>query len=74
MDSSHSYRVTASWGARRNGKVTAEGIVTLKPTLSIAQHQDRELANRLLAKADEGCLIARSLACAVHLQPLVLAP
>ena len=141
MDSSHSYRVTASWGARRNGEVTAEGIVpsvqfstppefkgdpgywtpehllvaavascyiaafyalaglskleflgiellaegilgkpegnlrftsvTLKPTLSIAQHQDRELANRLLAKADEGCLIARSLVCPVHLEPVV---
>lgn len=133
MDSSHSYRVTASWGGERNGKVTAEGIVpsvqfstppefkgdpshwtpehllvaaiascyiatfyslaelskleflglelpakgilgkpegklrftntSLKPTLSIAPHQDRELANRRLAKADEGCLVARSLVC-----------
>lgn len=45
--------------------------ITLKPTLNIAQHRDRELANRLLAKAEQGCLIARSLACPVHLEPLV---
>jgi len=45
--------------------------IVLKPTLNIAQHRDRELATRLLAKAHEGCLIARSLICPVHLEPLV---
>ena len=45
--------------------------IILKPTLNIAQHRNRELANRLLGKAHEGCLIARSLICAVHLEPLV---
>jgi peroxiredoxin-like protein len=45
--------------------------IILKPTLNIVQHRDRELANRLLARAEQGCLIARSLACPVHLEPLV---
>ena len=45
--------------------------IVLKPTLKIAQHRDRELANRVLAKAHQGCLIARSLICPVHLEPLV---
>ena len=45
--------------------------IVLKSTLNIAQLGDRELANRLLAKAHKGCLIARSLICPVHLEPLV---
>ena len=45
--------------------------VVLKPTLNIAKTGDRELANRLLAKAHEGCLIARSVVCPVHLLPRV---
>ena len=45
--------------------------INLKPTLNLAQHRDRELANRLLAKAHHRSLIARSLTCPVHLEPLV---
>ena len=45
--------------------------IVLKPTVNIARHEDGELANRLLAKAEEGCLIARCLTCPVHLEPLV---
>jgi len=45
--------------------------IVLKPTVNIARPEDGELANRLLARAHEGCLIARSLACPVHLEPLV---
>ena len=45
--------------------------IYLKPTLNIARHSDNELANRLLAKAHEGCLISRSLICPAHLEPLV---
>ena len=45
--------------------------IYLKPTLNITRHRDNELANRLLTKAHEGCLIARSLICPVHLEPLV---
>lgn len=45
--------------------------IVLKPTVNIARHEDGELANRLLEKAEEGCLIARSLACPVHLEPVV---
>ena len=52
------------------GKLQFTSIV-LKPRVNIARHEDGELANRLLAKAEEGCLIARSLACAVRLEPLV---
>jgi|SRR5580765_219517 len=45
--------------------------IVLKPTLTITQGQDRELADRLLEKAQQGCRIARSLVCPVHLEPLV---
>jgi organic hydroperoxide reductase OsmC/OhrA len=45
--------------------------IVLKPTLDIAQREDLELENRLLEKAEQGCLIARSLVCPVHLEPLV---
>jgi len=55
---------------KTEGKLQFTGVV-LKPTVNIARHEDGELANRLLAKAEEGCLIARSLACPVHLEPLV---
>jgi len=45
--------------------------IVLKPTVNIARHEVGELAVRLLAKAEEGCLIARSLAGPVHLEPFV---
>jgi len=45
--------------------------IVLTPTLTITQSQDRELANRLLEKAQRGCRIAGSLVCPVHLEPLV---
>ena len=52
------------------GKLQFTSIV-LKPTVNIARHEDGELTNRLLTKAHEGCLIARTLACPVQLEPLV---
>jgi organic hydroperoxide reductase OsmC/OhrA len=45
--------------------------IVLTPTLTITQSQDREPANRLLEKAQQGCRIARCLVCPVHLEPLV---
>jgi len=45
--------------------------IVLRPTVKIARHEDSDLADRLLAKAEEGCLIARSLACPIHLEALV---
>jgi len=45
--------------------------IVLKPTLSIALQKDRQLADRFLAKAHDGCLIARSLACPVRLESSV---
>jgi organic hydroperoxide reductase OsmC/OhrA len=45
--------------------------IVLRPTLNIARFEDRELAHRLLDKAHEGCLIARSLICLVRLEPMV---
>jgi len=55
---------------KTDGKMQFTSIV-LKPTVHIARHEDGELANLVMAKAEEGCLIARSLACPVHLEPLV---
>ena len=45
--------------------------IMLKPIVKIARQEDGELASRLLTRAEEGCLIARSLACPVQLEPLV---
>jgi organic hydroperoxide reductase OsmC/OhrA len=45
--------------------------IVLKPTLTMAQNQDRERANQLLEKAEQECLITRSLKCPVVVEPLV---
>jgi organic hydroperoxide reductase OsmC/OhrA len=45
--------------------------IVLKPTLTIVQSRDRELADRLLEKALQVCRIARCLVWPVHLEPLV---
>ena len=45
--------------------------IVLRPSLMIAYDNELERAKRILEKADEGCLIARSLACPVHMEPLV---
>jgi peroxiredoxin-like protein len=46
--------------------------VVLRPRLTIARAEDRERGNRLLNKAEKNCLVARSLACAVVLEPAVI--
>ena len=53
-----------------DGKLRFTEIV-LKPTLTIIQNEDRERANRLLEKAEQECLIKRSLKCPVVMEPLV---
>lgn len=45
--------------------------VRLRPVLKIAREQDRERADRLLAKAERSCLIARSISSRVTLEPTV---
>ena len=45
--------------------------VVVRPRLKIAHAQDAERANRLLQKAEKACLVARSLACPVALEPAV---
>jgi peroxiredoxin-like protein len=45
--------------------------VVMRPRLKIAHAQDAERANRLLQKAEKACLVARSLACPVALEPAV---
>ncbi len=46
--------------------------VVLRPRLTIAQTEDKERGNRLLHKAEKNCLVARSLACPVVLEPAVI--
>jgi peroxiredoxin-like protein len=53
-----------------DGKLRFTEIV-LQPSLMIAYDNELERAKRILEKAEEGCLIARSLACPVHMEPLV---
>jgi peroxiredoxin-like protein len=45
--------------------------ITLRPELMTAYNDELERAKRILEKAHEGCLIARSLTCPVLMQPLV---
>lgn len=52
------------------GKLRFTGIV-LRPKLELLRHEDRERAIRLLEKAEQGCLIARSLACSVTMEPSI---
>ncbi len=46
--------------------------VVLRPRLSIARTEDKELGNRLLHKAEKNCLVGRSLACPVVLEAAVI--
>lgn len=46
--------------------------INLRPRLSIAQEKDRERGARLLEKADQKCLIVRSLACPTVLEPEIV--
>ena len=48
--------------------------IVLQPTLTVFQSQDRDRAYRLLERTEHGCLIARTLACPVSMQPLVEMP
>ncbi|MBS1841548.1 MAG: OsmC family protein [Acidobacteria bacterium] len=48
--------------------------IILQPTLTILQAQDRDRAYALLERTEHGCLIARSLACPVMMEPLVKSP
>lgn len=46
--------------------------IVLRPTLTIHREQDRERASRLLEKAERVCLISRSLACTIVLEPKIV--
>lgn len=46
--------------------------IELHPRLTIARQEQRRLANRLLTKAKESCLVGRSLSCPVELEPAVI--
>jgi peroxiredoxin-like protein len=45
--------------------------IRLRPELMTAYNDELERGKRILEKAHEGCLIARSLACAILMEPLV---
>ena len=45
--------------------------VAIHPHLVIAKEEDRERAVRILQKAGKYCLVARSLACPVKLEPVI---
>lgn len=46
--------------------------VVLRPRLTIARAEDKERGNRLLQKAEQNCLVGRSIACPVVLEPAVI--
>ena len=45
--------------------------IVIHPTLILGAIEDHDLGNRLLKKAAQGCLIARSLACPVIMEEVV---
>jgi peroxiredoxin-like protein len=53
-----------------DGKLAFSEIV-MTPTLTVAENEDHDLGNRLLKKAEQGCLIARSLVCEVKMEAVV---
>lgn len=53
-----------------DGRLGFAGVV-IRPTLVIGASEDHERGNRLLAKAEQGCLIARSLTCPVTIEARV---
>ena len=46
--------------------------VILRPRLTIARAEQHQLGNRLLHKAKENCLVGRSVACPVVLEPALI--
>ncbi len=46
--------------------------VVLRPRLTIARAEDKERGNRLLHKAEKNCLVGRSLACPIVLEPALI--
>lgn len=45
--------------------------ITIRPTLTIADHQERSRAERLLAKAKQLCLVSRALSVVTKFEPRV---
>jgi peroxiredoxin-like protein len=45
--------------------------IVLQPTVTILQNQERDRVYGLLERTEKGCLIARTLACPVVMEPLV---
>jgi organic hydroperoxide reductase OsmC/OhrA len=46
--------------------------VVLRPRLTIERAEDKDRGNRLLHKAEKNCLVGRSLACPVVLEPALI--
>jgi organic hydroperoxide reductase OsmC/OhrA len=46
--------------------------VVLRPRLTIAREEDKERGSRLLHRAEKNCLVGRSLACPIVLEPALI--
>jgi peroxiredoxin-like protein len=46
--------------------------VVLRPRLTVVHEKDKERGNRLLHKAEKKCLVSRSLACPIILEPALM--
>lgn len=46
--------------------------IVLRPRLTITNEKDRDRGNRLLHKAEKNCLVGRSLACPIVLEPALM--
>jgi peroxiredoxin-like protein len=63
--------VSAEGQLRKVDGKLAFAAILMRPALTLLANEDHELGNRLLKKAEQGCLIARSLACPVTMEAIV---
>lgn len=57
--------------AKQEGGFRFTGIL-LRPVVTIEKEEERERVGRLLEKAERVCLVSRSLACAIVLEPKIV--
>ena len=46
--------------------------ITIRPVVTIARDEDRDRMGRLIEKAEHACLVSRSLACMMVLEPTIV--
>lgn len=67
----HGIRITVDGRIEKKADGLRFTKIFLRPEATVVREEDRERANRLLEKAERGCLIARSLEAEFVMEPVV---